>query len=59
MFYAADSGNIVLGMVSEIVTSLTSVVSLLTQPVVLPFTVLAFVTAAVGTWKKLIPAKKK
>lgn len=57
--YAVDSGNVVLGLVSEIVTSLTSVVTLLTNPVVLPFVVLSFVTAAVGTWKKLVPSKKK
>lgn len=58
MFYAAESGNVILGLVSDIVTSLTSVVTLLTNPVVLPFVALSFVTAAVGTWKKLVPRKK-
>lgn len=49
----------VLGGVAGVITALSSVADLLTNPVALPFVSLAFVTAAVGTWKKLVPAKKK
>jgi hypothetical protein len=59
MFYAAESSNVILGLVGDVVSSLTSVVTLMTNPVVLPFVALAFVTAAAGTWKKLVPTKKK
>ena len=59
MMPLADSGNVILGTVTEVVAGATSVATLLTQPAVLPFVGLAFVTAAVGTWRKLVPTKKK
>jgi hypothetical protein len=49
----------VLGIISDVVGAVGSVLDLFTKPVVLPFVGLAFVSAAVGTAKKLVPSKKK
>jgi hypothetical protein len=51
-------GNVILGTVTAIITALKGVADLLTEPVVLPFIGLSFVSAGVGTWKKLVPRKK-
>lgn len=54
-----DVTNVVLGTVTGIITALKGIADLLLEPVVLPFIGLSFVTAGVGTWRKLVPAKKK
>lgn len=49
----------VLGSVTGIVTALKGVAGLFTEPVPLAFVSLAFVSAAIGTFRKMVPMKKR